>query len=35
MAVTGIAVQDSLRHVRLPVRDAVRIIDGVKAYYGL
>ena len=29
------AVQDSLRHVRLPVRDAIRIIDGVKAYFGL
>lgn len=29
------AVQDSLRHVRLPVRDAIRIIDGIKAYFGL
>ena len=29
------AVQDSLRHVRLPVRDAISIVDGIKAYFGL
>ena len=29
------SLQDSLRHVRLPLRDAIRIIDGIKAYFGL
>ena len=29
------AIQDSLRHVRLPVRSPTEILDGVRTYFGL